>query len=53
MRIQVRRLPNRSTAGAQRNLKTHGSEAPVASPIPARLIPSSVSQRGMVSLKRK
>jgi hypothetical protein len=52
-RIQIRRLPSRSTNGAQRNLSTQGIEAPVASPIPARLIPSWASQSGIVSLKKK
>ena len=51
--IQARRLPMRSTNGAQRNLSTHGIEAPVARPMPARLTPSCASQTGIVSLKKK
>ena len=52
-RIQSRRLPSRSTNGAQRNLRTQGSEAPDASPMPARLMPEAASQTGTVSLKKK
>jgi hypothetical protein len=34
-------------------LSTHGSDAPDASPIPARLIPEAASQTGTVSVKKK
>jgi hypothetical protein len=53
MPIQEPRLPSRSTRGAHRNFRAHGSEAPEASPIAARLIPEAASQTGTVSLKKK